>query len=336
MTTRRAPMLVLAIVLWFGTQVLAAVATAAPAGAAAERLVIAIPAPNAFYWDTFVAIEKRYFAEQGFNPEITFTRSSQASVQQLAAGGVEMGAGSPDVAILAAQAGADVVIAVGTLLQMPMSLIARPEIKDFAALKGKTIGVSALKGGEITLLRYLLRKYGLRDADYSVIVAGATPQKLAAVKSGAIGASVLFQPTDFMAVDEGLTLLGQTAELPQQYPSPVYSIRRKWASENDHGVRLGRAMVAAHRWLTDAANKKEAIEILQKRANVPSKYAAQTYDLFLQTRPRLYSEDGSFEIKGLLNVMEIMAEDGDLRRPLPPPQRFVDFTFIQKAGAAKP
>jgi NitT/TauT family transport system substrate-binding protein len=142
-------------------------------------------------------------------------------------------------------------------------VVAKSGVNDWSDLRGQTIGVSALKGGEIALLRRLLATKGLNEGDYDIVVSGATPAKAAALQGGSVAAAVLFSPTDFALEDQGFKILGSTAELPQgeQIPLTVYLVNDDWAKDDDRGVRIARVLYRANRWLLDTANRVEATQI---------------------------------------------------------------------------
>ena len=58
---------------------------------------------NAIYWDIDVAIEKGFFKDEGFAPEVVIFQSSPQSIQLLVAGEVQLAGAQPE-ALLAAVA----------------------------------------------------------------------------------------------------------------------------------------------------------------------------------------------------------------------------------------
>ena len=85
------------------------------------------------------------------------------------------------------------------------SLIARPEIKTFVDLKGRTLGLST-PGDTITLstLRLLaLKRLGTTDFATKVVV--GTAARFACLKSGECAAVPMGQPEDLDAIPGGLS-----------------------------------------------------------------------------------------------------------------------------------
>lgn len=299
-----------------------------------EDLLIGLAAPNQVYAAVFTAIEKGWFAEESFDAEIVLTQSSTGAVQQAAAGSVHLAAATPDAAVFGINEGADVSIVATTIEGSPLSVVAGRDVTDWEDLRGETIGVSALKGGEIALLRRLLAANGLNEGDYDVIIAGATPAKAAALEQGSVAAAVLFSPTDFALEDQGFRILGSTAELPQgeQVPLTVYLVNNGWAADNERGDRIARVLYRANQWLLDPANRVEATEIFATAANQQPEHVAQTFMLWFDEL-EIGTPDGMITTAEIQNVIDMMAQDGDLTEPLPSPAEFLNTSFIETAIA---
>lgn len=300
-----------------------------------EKLLIGLPAPNAVYWDIFVAMEKGFFKEENLEAEIVLTRSSAGAIQQLAANSINLSASTPDVLIAAHSKGAENLKVLFTAAnKLPWSLVVKSDISSYADLKGKTMGISALKGGETALTKRLLKQHGLNTDDVDMRIVGATPEKYAALQNGSVQAAVLFQPTDFVALQAGFKRLAYFTELDQQYPFPVYSVDTTWASQNDRGLRTARALVQAHRWLYNPANRAEAVKVLESAAKVTPEAGEFTYKLFFEEL-NSYTLEGEYDTKGMQTMIEIMGQDGDLQAPLPSPDRFVEQTMLEKARQSR-
>jgi ABC-type nitrate/sulfonate/bicarbonate transport system substrate-binding protein len=298
-----------------------------------EDLLIGLPAPNQIYSAMYVALDQGWFEEESFNADVVITQSSTASIQQAASASVHVGGATPDAAVFGITQGADVTMMAVTIEGSPLSVVTRSDVTDWEDLQGETIGVSALKGGEIALLRRLLEENGLAEGDYDVVVSGATPAKAAALAEGSVAAAVLFSPTDYALEAEGYTILGSTAELPlaDQIPLTVYAVNNAWAAENDRGDRLARVLVRANQWLTDPANRDQAVEIFAAAADQQPEHVAATYELWFDQFD-IGTPTGQITAEEVQNTLEMMAADGDLTEPLPDPTEFFNPAFIENAA----
>lgn len=299
-----------------------------------EELVIGLVAPNQIYSAMYVAQDQGWFADEAFDASIVMTQSSTGSIQQAAAGSVHVAGGVPDAAVLGIQQGAPVSIMAVAIKGSPLGVVARPDIEGWEDLRGQTVGVSALAGGEYALLRRLLAEHGLAEGDYDVVIAGPTPAKAAALNEGSVAAAVLFSPADYNLEAQGFRILGNTAELPltDQVPLAVYVVNDAWAQENDRGERLARVLVRANQWLQDPANRDQAVEIFAQAAEQPAEHVATTFEFWFDELD-IGTPDGMVTTEEIQNVIDMMADDGELSEPLPEPEEFVDPSYIEAASS---
>ena len=91
--------------------------------------------------------------------------------------------------------GADLTMVAGFLNQLIYRLVARPEIKAVADLKGKRVGVSRFGAGADRATRFLLMKLGFNpEKDVVLVQAGGAPTRLAALAANSIDATLVEPP----------------------------------------------------------------------------------------------------------------------------------------------
>lgn len=316
-------------------------AAAAPTAASAPAATAA-PAPVTFnygiagllatYWVSFVGLDRGFLAAGGLNPEVVLTETSTRGGQMLIAGAIEISNNSPDSIVLAVERGADLAV-VGVEVQRPVyTILGQTGITSTAMLRGQKLAVSDLKSGPTAILRRTLQLHGLGDDDVDLIPSGGTSARFAALKSGAVAATIMNQPDDFRALDEGFTRLAQSTEAIQDYTFNSPIVRRDWARANtDVLVRFLRAFGRAADWLYAPANRADAIAVLMERTKLPDeKYASQTYDLAV-TQAQMYAERGRPRVEGMQNVLELLASVDELQRPLPATEKYLDFSYWERA-----
>ncbi len=283
----------------------------------AEKLTLSYVTGNAIYWDLNVAQDRGFFRDEGFETSFVALQSSPSAIQQVIVGAVHLAASSPEPVIDAVQrGGTDVGILVAPSAGVDWTMNVRPEITSLTALKGKRIGVSALKGGEPLLVRRLLAQAGLERNDYVLIQIGVSPLKLAALQKASIDAAPLLPPSGFVADANGLPIIADFSKL-QGYPYPVYATSRKWAQNGDNGKRASRAIAKAQAWLHEPANKAEAIAIMRKYTKQNDTIAEKTYQLYFG-RNGFYLKDAAVDLVGLRRLLTTMKEDGDLSGEIDP------------------
>lgn len=291
--------------------------------AQAAKLVVGYVPANSVYWDVDVALEKGFFKEAGFDAEANRMQSSPFSIQQAITGSYQIAASQPEPFVAAVERGASNLGAIAAPMnRADWYLNAQSDVKTIADLKGKLIGVSALRNSEVWLTTQLLEKAGLKKGDYDFLVVGVTPQKMAALKKGSIAATILFQPTAELAVREGFTALASYADL-RAYPQLVYVVNKEWAAKDKAGMRASAAIRRAHDWLWNPTNKSEAMDILNKYVKQQPAVLEKVYGDYFVTQ-KSYSRTGEIEISGLNNALADMAEDGEIvKKPAPPASKFL-------------
>lgn len=295
---------------------LAALVTAlTPPFAAAQRgtlepLRLSYVPANSIYWDIDVAIEKGYFREAGFAPETLAGQGALQMMQMLIAGSVHLASSQPEPIITAVERGAKELGIIAAPADRPdWFLVARPEIKAWKDIKGKTLGFGGIRTGEYWLTRDILAQHGVKPADYDSIVVGLSTARYAALEKGSIAAAILFQPTAELAARKGYTVLAHMASI-KSHPAIVLVVSRNWAGTQDHGKRLAEAIKQAHAWLYDPKNRDEAITILAKYTKRDRDILEEIYKLYFVT-DKLYSKNGSVDAEGLARLVSLMTKNGE-------------------------
>ena len=123
---------------------------------------------------------RQTFREKRLDVEVLYLES--ALVQRaLIAGNIAFGEMTGSLMSAPKLQGADLVMVAGFLNQLMYRLIARPEIKTPADLRGKRVGVSRFGAGADRATRLLLTKLGLNpEKDLTLIQVGGAPTRLAA------------------------------------------------------------------------------------------------------------------------------------------------------------
>ncbi len=305
----------------FGSMIAAAlsvtVASAPRAQTApAEPLAMSYVQSNSAYWDIAVAWEKGFFAKEGFAPSYATNTGSVQSTQLLITQSVQMAISQPEVLIAAASRGKLDIAAFAAPMNTPdWVLVGQSSVKTIQELKGKVIGFSGLRVGEYWLTRDVLKQHGLKENEVDGIQIGTTPAKYAALQKGSVAAALLFQPTAAQALASGFTNLYDFSHTTGFAPL-LYMVNKAWAADKQHGVRISRAIKAAHDWLNDSANRSEAISILAKVTKRDEKLLEQVYDQYF--RQGAYSRDAAVDPQSLSNWIKLMSDRGDIKAETAP------------------
>jgi ABC-type nitrate/sulfonate/bicarbonate transport system substrate-binding protein len=286
--------------------------------AAAEPLVFGCVPANSVHWIACAAVERGFFKNVGFDAEIGTIQSSPQSMQMLITGAYQISSTQPESAIAAIERGASKLAAIAAPMnRADWVLAATKGINSLADLKGKTIGVSSLRISEVWLTTQLLERAGLRKDDVSFIGVGTSPLKVTALEKGSIAAAVLFRPSADLALKEGFADLARYSDM-RDYPTVLYMVSKDWAAKGEAGQRAAQAIQDGHRWLWDPQNRDAAIAILAKYTKRQRPICEAVYEDYF-VKEKTYSRTGAISLAGLKNLLEDVAEDGEIFKPPAPP-----------------
>lgn len=114
-----------------------------------------------------VAKEHGYFEDEGLDVSFEFFDGSSALVQQIVAGNVDTGSPAMGSVFNAIVQGHDLKVYLSWQYKSVFTLATPADsgVKTVADLKGKAVGVSELSGGEVPVVRAVLREAGLTEGE---------------------------------------------------------------------------------------------------------------------------------------------------------------------------
>ncbi len=302
--------------------------------------VNAIVFPGGFNLPLWAADERGFFAHRGLDVRLHPTTNSMEQLAGLIAGNWDLAFTSFDNVVAYQEGQGEAAVDRNPDLFVFMGgdhaflrLVAQPDIRSYADLKGRTLAVDALTTGFAFVLRKLLARNGIDEKDLTFERADGTMQRFEALKAGKYAATILRTPFDLMAERAGLHVLQHASALFPQYQGIVGAARRSWAK--DHAgllQRFVRAYLDALAWLFDPANRKHAAAILAERAKMDPELAVATCDVFL-------APSGGFEpqarinLEGVKQVLALRSEYGRPQKQLDEPQKYLDLSYYEAAKA---
>src|SRR3954447_26589401 len=211
-----------------------------------------------------VAEREGYFGREGLNfVTVPIPGGGEKLIEALHDGTADISHVATPFLIQAALKGSDAVAVVAEFNNPIYSLIAKPEIKSYADLKGKMLGVAAETGSITVSIRKLLAMKGLQPTDYQTKFVDGTPDRLSCLTAGDCVAVPLGQPQDFVAMRQGYRLLGLSTEAVPEFLYTVTAARRSWAEQNkDTVVRFVRGLSNAFRYIRDPARRNDVVKTI--------------------------------------------------------------------------
>jgi len=213
------------------------------------------------------------------------------------------------------------------------SLIVKPEIKSFADLQGKTVGLSLAVDTISISTRKLMAMNGIKEGDFKVKELVGTPARAQCLTKGECDAVPLGQPEDLNLIKKGYRRLGVSTDAMSNFQFIVSAVRRSWGEKNkDALVRYVRALASSYRFMRDPAVRDEVVRIILDTTGSSEEIARQTLSLYFEPERGVVPKQGEIDVKGFNEVIKVMAEAGELKPPLPAVERFIDLQFLKAAG----
>jgi ABC-type nitrate/sulfonate/bicarbonate transport system substrate-binding protein len=198
---------------------------------------IAYSAISGNYTPLWIAAETGAFKEVGVDAQLVYISGGPVLTQALLAGDVNIGFSNGGSAIQAIQSGADLLIIGVAVDRFIFSLMARPEIRTVADLKGKRLGVVRLGGATDIAARVALERSGLTPhKDVALLQIGGIGEILAALRGGSIDAGILSPPTVWRAEKLGLRELVDVTAMGVAYPNPAIVTKRTYSRSHAEEV----------------------------------------------------------------------------------------------------
>jgi ABC-type nitrate/sulfonate/bicarbonate transport system substrate-binding protein len=303
-----------------------------PDHAGAETVRAGYTSRDLNYLPFFIA-QKRFHPKQNLQVDLVSIGRSDVQLQALVTGDLHFANINADGIIIwneRSGSGDNLKVAAGSSNAAPYLLLGAKNIKRVDDLKGQRLGVASVRGGATSILLSYLKSKGLiYPRDFSmVVIAGGTPARLSALESGSIAGAVLGIPFGDIAADRGFPVLGDTMDVISTYQFNSININPAWAEKNRPSVvKFLKGHIQALRWIYERPG--EAADFLTKELGLQAPYARRGIDYYI--KHKVYAPNGEVTLPGLKVNIEVQAQDGVLKEPLPPPEKYTDLSYLRQA-----
>src|SRR6266480_4603689 len=231
-----------------------------------------------------IAQHKGFFSREGINlAMVPIEGGANNMMAALDKGTVEITRTATPYLIQSVLKGSEGIAIAGETGTPIYSLIVKPEIKTFADLRGKTVGLSLAVDTISISTRKLMVMNGIKEGDFKVKELVGTPARSACLKKNECDAVPLGQPEDFILMQEGYRRLGVSTDAMSNFQFIVGAVRRSWGEKNkDALVRYGRALASSYRFMRDPANRDEVVRIMLDTTGSSEVIARQTLQLYFE------------------------------------------------------
>lgn len=290
-------------------------------------------------WPVWTAMDKGLFAKHGVAVKQTFTPNSVFQIENLVAGKFDIATTALDNVVAYSEGQGEVELKTEPDLFAFMGgyagglrLDVAPEIKSFADVKGKAVGVDAATTGFAFIMYKMLAMNGVKMEDYQIEKLGGTPNRVKALMEGKIVATMVSSPSEVLPESKGYRRLADTTKTFGAYQTSVGATRRAWAKDNkERLVGFIRAYVEAIDWLYDPKNKAEALEIYMKHLkDAPKQAAEQSYKVMLSGNEG-FQKKAKISLRGARTVLKLRSEYAKPQKDLKDPRKYIDESYYREA-----
>ena len=227
-----------------------------------------------------VAKENRFFEQAGYDaelinipPTIAVTALISGDIQYVIFAGTTLNA---------AVRGLPVKLVMVYNDRPLFSLMSRPEIRSVKELKGKVLGVATLTSGESFLSRRMLKDAGIdADKEMTLRVIGNTPDRLQALRAGAVDATTLTLPVDILAERFGLRRLAFMGDTLESI-NGGYGVSERWLQQRPDQIK--KMIAVAFRGMAHArAQRQDSIALIMSKWKMERDVAEKAFEMMIKT-----------------------------------------------------
>jgi NitT/TauT family transport system substrate-binding protein len=275
----------------------------------------------------FIAKETGIFARNGLDVQLIYFAGGTTAVMALISGETPITQTAGPGVVNAVLSGSDAVMVAGGVTTLDYWLLSRPEIKSPEQLKGGAVAISRFGSASDFIVRYALQRLGLTPVkEVAILQVGPLPDRLAAMETKRVQATVLAPPAMYMAQKRGYNVMADIASLGLAYQATGVGTTRKYIREHPDVVRryVKAQVEAVHRFKTD---RETSIKVLSKYLGLKEKdILDKTYDGAIAENKLPAKQYPTIE--GIKTILEPLKSDP--RAKALKPEDFVDMRFIKE------
>ena len=295
------------------------------AAPAAELTTIRI-AHNGFSSELpfYIGKDAGIFVRHGFNVEPIFIVGGSTTIQALIGRSLDLLMGGATPMLAAVMNGAQLKIIGGMNNRIPFALLAQAEIKSGPQLKGKKIGITRFGSNTDFIARLAAQEFGLNPkTDVTIVQSGAPDQRLLALKTRTIDATLFNIEQAFVARKQGYTQLINFVDKDIDYTHIAIIVRDDTIKTQPEMLRrFMRAYVESIRYFK--THKEEAIKKGMQLQKLADRDAIEAGYL---SNVKALPDDGRPTFKGTQLVIDAAVPD-DPKAKNYTPQQLMDLSFL--------
>lgn len=317
MTIFRSKAKIALTILWIGY---------ATAPAAGQSLKIPFAALSPTYTPLWIADRAGLFKKYGLDVQLVYISAGSVIIPAILSGQVEIANMSSAPALTAWARGAELATVGVTSNRLLHVVMTRSSIKKPEELRGKKIGSDRYGSLSDLVLREALRHYNLApDRDVAVIQTGGLPERLGALKIGAVDGAIVAGDTAFEAEKLGFHKVIDLSQLPIQYPGSTIVVSKSFLSaRRDTVKRFLRGWIEGIK--TAKTDKEYTISVMQKFLKTSDRSILdKTFEVYKPVHERVPSPDPNVMSVALKQLSATVPQAGQLKI-----ENFIDRSLISE------
>ena len=292
---------------------------------AIENVRVAYPSMGTSVFSLIIAQKEGYLKEEGLEVQLLSIRG-EIAIRTTLAGEVDFftNAGS---ALAAAVRGVPVKIVTVFQDKPGWDLIAQPDIKSVAQLRGKNIAVMSPEGSLAVVAREILRKNGIDPAkDVNLVTMGGDEVRFPALQTKSIQATLFSTGMSLKAQKEGFTKLASASDYANLIEGGLATSNDRIKQNPEKLFRFIRAGLKGINFFI--AKREPSIKYMMDALRMNDRELVNAiYDI----QSKLLLRDGFSDDKVLQSMIDEMKKTTKVQRDIKVSDVF-DLTFVKKAN----
>jgi ABC-type nitrate/sulfonate/bicarbonate transport system substrate-binding protein len=292
---------------------------------AIENVRVAYPSMSTSVFCLIIAQKEGYLKEEGLDAQLLSIRG-EIAIRTTLAGEVDFftNAGS---ALAAAVRGVPVKIVTVFQDKPGWDLIAQPDIKSVAQLRGKNIAVMSPEGSLAVVAREILRKNGIDPTkDVNLVTMGGDEVRFPALQTKSIQATLFNTAMSLKAQKEGFTKLAMASDYANLIEGGLSTSNDRIKQSPEKMFRFIRASLKGLNFFV--VKREQSIKYMKEALRMNDRELVNAiYDI----QSKLVLREGFTDDKVLQSMIEEMKKTTKVQRDIKISDIF-DLTFVKKAN----
>jgi ABC-type nitrate/sulfonate/bicarbonate transport system substrate-binding protein len=300
---------------------------------AQDKVRMGLSSVSGLHSAMWVAEQKGLFRKHGIDAEVIVTgQGGAAGIGALLANDIHMASSAGDVLVNAALRGGDTVMIAGVVNKGLQRLIAKPDIKTPADLKGKRVGVTRIGAVSHSVLLMMLQRWKMTPNDVQVLQVGSSPAMLASLDRGGIEAAVVTIPSMFVAEDRGYRVLLDMADTDIYYLHTMIATTGNYIKTNrDRVSRFLKGYLEGIAYVKQ--NSRDSLEVVKKKLRIGPEQERNLERSIDLLSAKYYEQVPYPSMRGVETVLGFVERDNPKAKSADP-KMFVDDSLLREIEAS--